>query len=190
MPSTGARRRAGLSGAKGVGRSEPAVLVVAADASGPVEDGVRAVRVDMDLDPRAHEMGPHRAFGDLQFQRAVGDAIVLADLPLLLDAQDLVEIDAGNGREGRALAGGLNREAGVVFRQIAVADEGVGRLHIGYAGEPQFLRQPILQRRERPLGSPSGLRRIGPDMLDAQLLERPSDLGRMAAAISPPAFGV
>ena len=132
-------------------RPEPAFLVVAADAAGSVEDGVRAVGVDVDLDPRVHEMGPHRAFRDLQFQRPVGDAIVLADLPLLLDAQDLVEIDAGNGREGRALAGRLNRKAGVVGRQIAVADEGVGRLHIGYAGEPQFLGQSILQRRERPL---------------------------------------
>jgi hypothetical protein len=59
----------------------------------------------MDLDPRLDEMGPHRAFGDLQFQRPVGDAIVMSDLPLLLDAQDLVQIDAGDGREGRALAG-------------------------------------------------------------------------------------
>ena len=32
-------------------------------------------------------------------------------------------------------------------------------------------------RSERPLR----LRRIGPDMLDAQLRQRPSDLGRMAA---------
>ena len=29
----------------------------------------------------------------------------MADLPLLLDAQDFVEVDAGNGGEGRAFAG-------------------------------------------------------------------------------------
>ncbi len=67
MPSTEARRRADLSGAKGVvGRSEPAVLVVTSDAPRPMEEDVRAVGIDVDLDPRAHEMGPHRTFGDLE----------------------------------------------------------------------------------------------------------------------------
>ena len=49
----------------------------------------------------------------------------MADLPLLLDAQDLVEVDAGNGCEGRALGGRLNRETGVVGGQIDLAEEGV-----------------------------------------------------------------
>ena len=93
----------------------------------------------MHLDPRLDEMGPLRAFGDLKFERAVGDAIVGADLPLLLDARDLVEVDAGNGGEGGTLAGRKNGEARVVGGQIAVADEGVGRLNVGYAGEPQLL---------------------------------------------------
>jgi hypothetical protein len=85
-------------------------------------------------------MGAHRAFGDLQLERAVGDAIVLADLALLLDAQDLVEVDAGNGREGRALTRRIDGEAGVVLRQIDVAEEGVGRLGRRDSSEPQFLR--------------------------------------------------
>ena len=83
----------------------------------------------------------------------------MADLPLLLDAQDLVEVDAGDGREGRAFAGRLNRETGVVGGQIDVADEGVGRLDLGYAGEPELLDQTILERRERPLRAASGLGR-------------------------------
>ena len=84
-------------------------------------------------------MEPHRAFGDLKFERAVGDAIVVADLPLLLDAQDLAELDAGNGREGRAFAGRVNREARVVGRKINLADEGAGRLDRGDSGEPEGL---------------------------------------------------
>ncbi len=124
------RRRAELSGASGVIRClERSVPVVAADAAGSVEDGVRAVGIDVRLDPRVHEMGPHRPPDRSPgVQRPVGDAIVLADLPLLLDAQDLVESDARDRREGRALAGRLNPKAGVVGGQIAVADEGVGRL--------------------------------------------------------------
>ena len=146
---------------------EPSVLVVAADAARPVKEGVRAVGIDMHLDPRLDEMGAHRALRNLQFQRPVGDAIVVADLPLLLNAQDLVEIDAKDGREGRAGRGRLNREARIVGGQVDLADEGVGRLDLGYAGEPELLDQTILERCERPLGAASRLRRIGPDMLDA-----------------------
>src|SRR5580698_8412228 len=84
------RRRADLSGVFRI--SDHSVLVISADAAGSVEECVGAVGVDVDLDPRLDEMGPHRAFGDLQFQRSVGHAIVLADLALLLAAQDLVEV--------------------------------------------------------------------------------------------------
>ena len=113
-----------------MGGLEGAVGVVAADAARPVKDGVRAVGIDVDLDPRLDQMGPHRALRDLQLERPVGDAIVVADLPLLLEAQDLVEIDAGDGREGRALVRRLNGEAGVVGGQIDVAEEDVGRLDV------------------------------------------------------------
>ena len=106
MPSTGFRRRADLSGVfRFIGLPERSFLVVAADAARSMKDGVGAVGVDVDLDPRLDEMRPHRALRDLELQCAVGDAIVMADLPLLLDAQDLVEVDARNGDEGRAFAG-------------------------------------------------------------------------------------
>src|SRR6202035_2474813 len=94
--------------------SDRSVLVLEADASWAVEDGVGAVGIDVDLDARPDEVRPHRAFRDLQLQCAVGDAIVMADLALLLDAQDLIEADAGNGRDGRAFAGRIDGETGVV----------------------------------------------------------------------------
>jgi hypothetical protein len=94
--------------------------------------------------------------------------------------------------EGQALAGRHNGEAGIVGGQIDLADEGVGRLDIGYAGKREFLAETILQRPERALRTASqqrargrtpvsrrAMRRIGPDMLDAELLERPADLGRI-----------
>src|SRR5271166_1119677 len=176
------RRRAELGGAFFIGGLlRRPVLVVAADASGAVKDGVRSVGIDVDLDPRLDEVRAHRAFRYLQLQRAVGDAIVMADLPLLLDAQDLVEVNAGNGREGRAFAGRIDGETRVVGRQVDLADEGVRRFDIGYAGERELLDQPILKRRERALRAPARLRRIGPDVLDPELFERPPDLGQMGA---------
>ena len=51
----------------------------------------------------------------------------MADLALLLDAQDLVEIDARNGRESGAFAGRRDGEAGVVGGQVTPANEGVRR---------------------------------------------------------------
>jgi hypothetical protein len=130
-----------------------------ANAFGGTPEGVRAVGIDAHLDSRLDEMRAHRTFRDLQLERLVGDAIVVADLTLLLDAQDLVEVDAGNGREGQALAGRLNGEAGVVGGQIDLADEGVGRLDIGYAGKREFLDETILQRPERALRTAPGLGR-------------------------------
>ena len=61
-----------------------------------------AVGIDVDLDPRLDEVRPQRAFRDLQLERPVGHAIVVADLALLLHAQDLVEVDARDRGEGRA----------------------------------------------------------------------------------------
>ena len=65
--------------------------------------------------------------------------------------------------------------------QVGVAKEGVGRLDIGYAGKRQLLDEPILKRPEHTLRSAARLRRIGRDVLDPELLERPPDLGRLAA---------
>jgi hypothetical protein len=49
----------------------------------------------------------------------------MADLALLLDAQDLIEIDARNRRESGAFAGRRDGEAGVVSGQVNPANEGV-----------------------------------------------------------------
>lgn len=65
-------------------------------------------------------------------------------------------------------------------RQIGLCDEAVGGLDIGNAGQRQFFRQPILQGGEHPLRAAPGFRRIGRDMLDAQLPQRPSDLRQPA----------
>jgi hypothetical protein len=167
MPSTGFRRRADLSGVFRI--SDRSVLVMSAEAAGSVEAGVGAVGVDVDLDPRLDGVGPQRAFGDLQFQRPVGHAIVVHDLPLLLHAQDLVEIDARNGRESRAFAGRIDGEAGVVGGQIDPADEGVGRLGRGDPRKPDPGVKPgtVLQRLEGPLRASSGKgRREGRPSLD------------------------
>ena len=125
---------------------------------GPVEDGVRAVGIDVNLDPGSNEVRAHRGFRDLELKRPVGDAIVVSDLPLLLDAQDLVEIDAGNGREGGVFAWGSTAKRASIGGDEDVADEGGGVLDRRDPGESELLDQAILKRPEGALRTTSRLR--------------------------------
>src|SRR5271166_6433673 len=135
----------------------------------------------MDFDPRLDEMRAHRTFRDLQFQLPKRHAVVVADLTLLLHAQDLVDLDARDRGEGRARLSRRHGEALIVGGQIDFADEGVGRLDRRDPGKPELLHQPVLQGLEGALRTPARLWRIGPDMLDPELLERPADLRQMTA---------
>jgi hypothetical protein len=54
-----------------------------------VEDGVGAVVILADLDDGSDIVGPQRALRDLQPQAVEHDSVVVADLALLLGAQDL-----------------------------------------------------------------------------------------------------
>src|SRR5208337_1095736 len=80
-PFPRARRRADLSGVFRI--PDRSLRVVPADAARPVEEGMGSVGIEVDLDPRLDEVRTQRAFGDLQFERAVGHAIVVAHLALL-----------------------------------------------------------------------------------------------------------
>ena len=93
-----------------------------------------------------------------------------------MDAEDVVQ-DAGEG--GRPFDFGRGREAPVVVRQVNLLEEAVGLGHVGDAGEPEFLGQALLQGAEHPLRAPTGLGRVGSDVLDAELAERSPDLGRV-----------
>ncbi len=143
-----------------------------------MEDRIGAVVVLTDLDSGLDEMRPQRAFGDLQFQPVEGDAIVVADLALFLEAEDLGEIDAGDRDESHAFLLGLDGETRIMGGDVDVPDKGVGGLDRGDPGERQLLRQAVLQGLEDAFRTASGLRRIGRDMFDAQMLEGASDLGR------------
>ena len=102
-------------------------LIVAAEAARPVEDGVGAVGVAAHFDPGLDEMRPQRALRDLQFEPVERHAIVVADLTLFLNAQNLGQIDAGNGDEGRAFLARADAKAGIVGLDVDVLEEAVGR---------------------------------------------------------------
>jgi hypothetical protein len=58
-----------------------------------------------------------------------------------------------------------------------VIEHGVGLLQRGGAGEAKFADQTILASAPGALDAALGLRRVGGDLLDAELVESPSELG-------------
>jgi hypothetical protein len=144
----------------------------------------------VDADLGAHEVRAQRRRRDQQGHPLPGDGVVVADLAIVRNAQDLPPGLRGIGDEGRAvLRGGLG-EAGVVLGQIDRGQPAVGGLDAGDAGQPELLRQPVLQRPEDPLGAAARLRRVGGDVLDAELRKRPADLVSCVRDTLPPAAGV
>ena len=82
-----------------------------------------------------------------------------------------------------ALLLGLDREAGDCGRGVDVAKEQVGGLDRGDPGQRQLLGQTVLQRLKDPLRATPRLRRIGRDMLDAEMLRAPGRPGSGGRAI-------
>src|SRR5665213_3827373 len=155
-----------------------ASAIVATETTRAVEDGVGAVVVLPNLDPRLDKVRAQRTCRDLQFQTVERHAIVVADLTLLLHAENLAEIDTRTGDESAAVLLGLDGKAGVVDRKIDITKKQIGRIHRGNPGQGQFLGQPVLQRMKDTFGAAPRLRRIGCDMFDTQMRQRPADLGQ------------
>ncbi len=68
------------------------------------------------------------------------------------------------GDEGRLGLRGRAREVRVVLGQVDLAQEPVGGLEGGDAGELELFGQAVLQRAEGALGSAACLRRVGRDV--------------------------
>ena len=115
-----------------------AVGVVAGEAARAVEHREGAIWVVVDPHPRSDEVVAERARWDLQGQAAVAHAVVVADHPFLLHAED-VGVGAGAiGDEPGLRLLGRDREAGVMLGQVSHPDELVGGLDRGDAGERQL----------------------------------------------------
>ena len=69
-----------------------------------------------------------------------------------------------------------------------LGDPAVDRLErrVGEAGQAQLLGQAVLEGAEGAFGAAARLGRVGGDVGDAELGQRPADLGRLAA-VDPPA---
>src|SRR5438477_1555992 len=154
--------------------------VVVSQTVRPEEDGKRAIGIFVDAHRRFDKMRSQWARWDLQTERSPFDGVVMADLAGLLDAEDLAPSAGGVGNESRAGLLGDGGELRVVGGNVDLGEPAVGQLNPGDSGERQLLRQPILQGAEGPLRAAARLGGVGSDMLDAELGQRPADLGRPA----------
>ena len=140
-----------------------------------------AVVVLRDLDPRLDKVRAQRTCRDLQFQTDERHTIVVADLALLLHAKNLAEIDTRNRDEGAVSCTGLWQSGRCGPGDRTITKKQIGRMRRGDPGECQLHGQPVLQRMKDTLGTAPRLRRIGCDMFDTQMRQRPADLGQCRA---------
>ena len=144
-----------------------------------MEDSQPAIGILVDPHPRLHPVVPQRTVRQLQLAPPPAHGVVTAHHALLLHAQRLDQRRRVSHRHKPALRQGRRPgKAGVVRRQVDIADPGVGPLDVADPGPCQLLDQAILQRAEHPLRTAPRLGRVGRDMLDPQPLQRPANLRR------------
>src|SRR2546430_7200865 len=98
MNRTGSRRPERLAG-----------RVITTEAAAAIPDGALAVEMAADQDPQPGARAAAGLFGELQRHAVRGHDVVAPDHALVLDAKDLVEIDAPQRHKG---GGGLGRRPG------------------------------------------------------------------------------
>src|SRR5262249_49409123 len=174
----GLGRRADLSGARDdiIGLS---LLIDTNKAARAIENGEAAVGILMYPYRSSDVMLPVALRWNLKATTVPGDAIISADHPILLNAEDVLDGTPNIGHERRAWLGRRHCETRVVIRNETFFEVAIGRRDGPDFCEPQFLREALLQRAEHALHSSAPLRRIGRDVADAELRKSTTNLGQL-----------
>src|SRR2546421_7967217 len=141
----------------GMASGRPPVGVIAGQAAGAIPDRMTAVEMAADEDVQAGAGAPAGLFAELQGHAGGCDDVIAPDDAFRFDTQDLLEIDAAEGHEGRAAVGGPPSELGGEGGGKPgpqVAGGGGDRADPGHA---QLVDEAILQGAVEPLAPPSGL---------------------------------
>jgi hypothetical protein len=146
------------------------------DALPPVRDGKGAIQMGVEVDAQPSAAAAAWAGRELEETPVELNGVIVLDRAPVLEATDPIEISAGgSGPPGRLRMRGGVGEAGIVAGEKP--SEHAGRLgERAGLGEAEFDHEAILEGAEETLNPTFGLRRMGPDPLDAQFLECPPDL--------------
>src|SRR5919206_598657 len=152
--------------------------VIARQAPWTMEQRKRAILILVHPNPHLHIVLPMPALRDLKLKARVAHRVVPPDDPILLNTKDARQV-AHKRHERVPRLRRLDRKARVVLGHIDFGQVAVGVRHVINPGQAQHLRQAALERAEHPLHPAPALRAVGRDVLDAELLQSPTDLGQL-----------
>jgi hypothetical protein len=137
--------------------------------------------MDAHIDAASRVAAPGGAGGDLKEAAVDREGVVLLDGTSIREAADRVEVGGSSAPRGGRIRG-ASGEACVVAGHKS--GEHAGRVGKG-AGvrQAELDHETILEGAEEPFDPTFGLRGMGADPLNAQLVKRASDLGMPASAL-------
>ena len=139
---------------------------------------------------KARARSAARLTGQLKGAALERHGVVTRDEALLLVTQDLLEVDTPERHEGARRIRGGAAEGRVVVRNKAIPQVGIGGRERRDLGDAELVHQAILERAIESLAATARLGRVRGDVLDAESLQRASDLSELAAIDRSLACGV
>ncbi|MCX7634229.1 MAG: hypothetical protein N2Z74_00605 [Syntrophales bacterium] len=107
----------------------------------------------MYLNPDPYIMAAIRVCRDLEFHSLEADAVVGADRPLILLAEDIIEIPSLPRDKRCSVPYGRHHELGVEPGEILLRQIAVGGIHVRDPMISQLFDKPILMRLKSPLAA-------------------------------------
>jgi hypothetical protein len=122
-----------------------------------------------------------RPWRELQPAHAEADGVVPSDRTRVATAEDPVQLTRRPPPDGGDVRGRARKAPVVVGNEGG--QELLGRLKAGDTTHPQFTGEAILQGGPEPFDPALGLRRVGRDVGDPQILEHPAEVGGLLGAL-------
>ncbi len=149
----------------------------------PVVDGMRAIEIHINIDPR-FRIGPATGTrADLEEPPLDLDRVIGLHGAVVLEGADPLELwFRGRGAPGRTGMRGASGKARIVSRE-KVVEHALGLREGRGMGEAEFDDETILEGAEEALDTALGLGRLGGDPANEQVFQRAADLRGGGAAL-------
>src|SRR6476659_7383792 len=151
-------------------------------------NGDGLVQMLADQDPTSRQTKTKRLLRDLEASAVESHRVVVVDDAFLLLGTDLVQILSRIRKKGCTRLLGFYTETGIVEGNPVAAEKFISGFNGGDVAQSEFLRQPALPGAEESFATPPGLRGIGQNQFNAQLVQSSCDLCGIVQAHRPVRF--